>query len=191
MAQNVSPSIELEPPVQVRGPTVAGLVSWVRETYGEALFQRVVSQLPQKSQGLFQRNVLSLGWYPLPLCERLMFLCRAEVYAEKRGARRSCASSSTTRSHGLTRRPGRGFPGDEEDPTPGAANRAPGLPRFPLHATLRGWLSFMRSCWAERRFLLTSRSESANKCSPEHKGGSLVYRNAHPQIPCWSRFHAG
>src|SRR5262245_48406286 len=66
-------------PTQIRGTIVAISVRWLRDTYGEALFQKVLARLPPAERAQFSGSILPIGWYPLRTWVAFMEACRAEV----------------------------------------------------------------------------------------------------------------
>jgi hypothetical protein len=66
-------------PCQLRGVFAARFIHWIRDTYGEALYDRVLARLDGADRAYFRRMILSLGWYPLPTWNRFLDASRAEV----------------------------------------------------------------------------------------------------------------
>src|SRR5262245_25502105 len=79
MSHEPNPDPALRAPSQIRGAAVATTIDWIRQTYGDDLYQRAVARLsPEDRQGL-ERRILNRGWYPVLLWDRFLTACAAEV----------------------------------------------------------------------------------------------------------------
>jgi hypothetical protein len=68
-------------PVQIRGASIASIIRWYREAYGDATFARTVDRLPAADRPHLRKMLLSAGWCPLAVWDRFLAACRAEVKA--------------------------------------------------------------------------------------------------------------
>lgn len=66
-------------PAQIRGAHAATTIKWVRDAYGEEVFQRIFSRLTSEDQLYLNKQVMSTGWIPFSRYERFLAIAREEV----------------------------------------------------------------------------------------------------------------
>ena len=74
--------------MKVKGSAVATLPQFVRENFGEDGFQKWLISLPTETQKVFEKNVLSVGWFPLAktLVELTKNICSLFYNGNMKGA---------------------------------------------------------------------------------------------------------
>jgi len=63
----------------IKGTIVAPTLTWIPETYGKDMFQRVLAKAPEQSRKLAEGPIVSSAWYSLVAFDDLMQLCALEA----------------------------------------------------------------------------------------------------------------
>jgi hypothetical protein len=63
----------------LRGPLMSTTIGWLRKEYGDPLFQRALSRLSPEEAAQLNRPILTLGWFPISLHQKMMDACYDEL----------------------------------------------------------------------------------------------------------------
>ena len=66
-------------PARMSGMLFSAAVSWIKSTYGNELFEKVMSILTETERNQFRKLILSIGWYDIVLFEKFCTLCYNEI----------------------------------------------------------------------------------------------------------------
>src|SRR5262252_9103168 len=78
---SAAPMTTQAPPPRIRGTVIAQGLQWIRKSYGEDLFARALSKLPEEERGPLRGTIITSAWYSIPMWMRFMDACYEEVHA--------------------------------------------------------------------------------------------------------------